>query len=392
MGGYHGAEVCDLIGLYLLSQLSEVVPASDIGLYRDDGLCASTATPRQLDIIRKKICKIFQQNDLKVTTEANSKVVHFLDVTFDLNTGLYSPYMKENDQPLYVDINSNHPPLVLKNIPLGINRRLSKISANKEIFDKAKKPYQDALQRSGYSHILEYTPPTELPTKKKNRKLPVTWFNPPFSVNVSTNIGRMFLTLLDRSFTPDNPLSKLFNRHTVKISYKRMPNMAQAVAGHNSKILRDDSQNNQQPGCNCMGGPATCPVQGQCQATGVVYEATVTELGSGSKETYTGVTARPFKDRLYEHRTDANSQKGRAKTALSTHIWALKDRNVGFDISWRLKYRGPDYNPLTKKCRICLMEKFYIMHDRGGSTLNKRSEVFHSCTHKRGKLLENVKI
>ena len=107
MGGYHGAEVCDLIGLYLLSQLTEVVPRSQIGLYRDDGLCVSTATPRQLDIIRKKICKIFQQNDLKVTTEANSKIV-----TFDLNTGLYRPYMKENDQPLYVDINSNHPPLV----------------------------------------------------------------------------------------------------------------------------------------------------------------------------------------------------------------------------------------------------------------------------------------
>ena len=157
MGGYHGAEVCDLIGLYLLSQLTEVVPRSQIGLYRDDGLCVSTATPRQLDIIRKKICKIFQQNDLKVTTEANSKIVNFLDVTFDLNTGLYRPYMKENDQPLYVDINSNHPPLVLKNIPLGVNRRLSKISANKEIFERAKKPYQDAPQRSGCTHILEYS-------------------------------------------------------------------------------------------------------------------------------------------------------------------------------------------------------------------------------------------
>ena len=36
MGGYHGAEVCDLVGLYLLSQLTQVVPASQIGLYRDD--------------------------------------------------------------------------------------------------------------------------------------------------------------------------------------------------------------------------------------------------------------------------------------------------------------------------------------------------------------------
>ena len=237
MGGYHGAEVCDLVGLFLLSQLTQVIPASQIGLYRDDGLCVSSATPRQLDIIRKKICKIFEQNNLKVTTEANSKVINFLDVTFDLSTGLYKPYMKENDQPLYVDINSNHPPLVLKSIPQGVNRRLCKISANKEIFDAARQPYQEALNRSGYNHTLEYTPPLEFNTKKKNRKRSITWFNPPFSLNVRTNIGKEFLNLLDRAFPPDNPLSKLFNRQTVKISYKRMPNMAQAVAGHNTRVL-----------------------------------------------------------------------------------------------------------------------------------------------------------
>ena len=177
--------------------------------------------------------------------------------------GLYKPYMKENDQPLYVDSKSNHPPLVLKNIPLGVNRRLSKISANKEIFDAAKQPYQDALIRSGYNHTLEYTPQAELPNRKKNRKKPITWFNPPFSLDVRTNIGREFLKLLDRAFPPDNPLSKLFNKHTVKVSYKRMPNMAQAVAGHNSKILSEDRQVEQQPQCNCRGGKDSCPVQGR---------------------------------------------------------------------------------------------------------------------------------
>ena len=58
-------------------------------------------------------------------------------------------------------------------------------------------------------------------------------------MNVRTNIGKEFLNLLDKAFPPDNPLSKLFNRQTVKISYKRMPNMAQAVAGHNSKRRKE---------------------------------------------------------------------------------------------------------------------------------------------------------
>ena len=70
MGGFHGAEICNLVGLFLLSQLSEVIPVDSIGLYRDDGLCASSATPRQLEIMKKKICRILNQNGLQVTIEA----------------------------------------------------------------------------------------------------------------------------------------------------------------------------------------------------------------------------------------------------------------------------------------------------------------------------------
>ena len=110
MGGYHGAEICDLVGLFILSKLKEIMP--QIGLYRDDGLGVSSGTARQIENMKKKICKMFENLDLKVTIEANSEVVNFLDVTFDLRTGLYKPYMKENDTPLYVNTKSNHPPTV----------------------------------------------------------------------------------------------------------------------------------------------------------------------------------------------------------------------------------------------------------------------------------------
>ena len=49
----------------------------------------------------------------------------------------FKPYIKPGDTPLYVNSNSNHPPSVVKNIPAGINRRLSTISSNKQFFDKA---------------------------------------------------------------------------------------------------------------------------------------------------------------------------------------------------------------------------------------------------------------
>ena len=98
MGGYHGAEVCDLVGLYILSQLVDVIP--NIGLYRDDGLAVSHGTCRQIENMKKNICKTFQNLGLSITIEANSKIVNFLDINLNLASGIYKPYVKENDNPL----------------------------------------------------------------------------------------------------------------------------------------------------------------------------------------------------------------------------------------------------------------------------------------------------
>ena len=82
---------------------------------------------------------------LEITIQANKKKVQFLDVYLDLGTGEYGPYLKPNDTPIYVHAGSNHPPLVLQNIPKGIKRRLSRISATKQIFKRAAPVYQSAL-------------------------------------------------------------------------------------------------------------------------------------------------------------------------------------------------------------------------------------------------------
>ena len=373
----------------------KILPKGWIGLYRDDGIAVSSATKRQIDIMKKKICKVFEENGLKITIEANMKVVNFLDITFDLSTGVYKPFMKDNDIPVYVDTNSNHPPLVLKNIPIGVNKRLNRISSNREVFEAAKAPFQEALDKSGHKFKLEYSPIQDdgnnKKKKKKNRRKEAIWFNPPYSMNVKTKVGREFLSLLDRSFPPYHPLSKIFNRQTVKLSYKRMPNMAEVVSGQNTRKLRDDRDQVEVPRCNCRGGQGNCPVGGKCQVDCVIYEATITENQSGKKETYTGVTERPFKKRLYEHTTDMNCPSGRSKTSLSSHVWKLKDRGIAHTVTWRLKDRSTKFNPTSKKCRICLKEKFHILYNRDGASLNKRSEIFNSCIHRHSGLLENFK-
>ena len=38
IGAYDGAEVCELVGIFMLNNISEKYNKNDVGLYRDDGL------------------------------------------------------------------------------------------------------------------------------------------------------------------------------------------------------------------------------------------------------------------------------------------------------------------------------------------------------------------
>ena len=94
MGCYDGAETCELVGNFLLSQIQKL--NINIGLYRDDGLVISNTTPRDTENIKKEICPIFNQNGLRITIEANKQTILFLDVTFKLNKNTFQPFTKPN--------------------------------------------------------------------------------------------------------------------------------------------------------------------------------------------------------------------------------------------------------------------------------------------------------
>jgi hypothetical protein len=116
-------------------------------------------------------------------------------------TAAFTNHMKENNIPLYVHKKSNHPPA------WELIEGLTKYQPPKRYLKQLQK-YQRALDRSGYENQLPYEPPTVSPTKKKNRKRNMTWFNPPYSMNVKSNIGKEFLKLVDTAFPPGNPLRK----------------------------------------------------------------------------------------------------------------------------------------------------------------------------------------
>ena len=301
MGSYDGAETCELVGSFLLSQLQKKL-GQNIGLYRDDGLAITDATPKATENIKKDICRIFKDNGLRITIEANKQTINFLDVTFNLTKNSYQPYTKPNTTLQYVHQESNHPPITLKNIPAGINKRLSSLSSDKNSFDQAAPPYQKALHDSGYQYNLCYEPTA--PARRKNRQRnDILWYNPPFSKNVSTNIGRKFLGLIDKHFAKDNKLRKIFNRNTIKISYSCMNNTKQIIDNHNKRILKSSEHNDTPTSktkdnktCNCRQKDA-CPLDGNCLQPSVIYQATVTSKDNPTPETYIGLTENEFKTR-----------------------------------------------------------------------------------------------
>ena len=77
---------------------------------------------------------------------------------------------------------------MLEQIPKSINKRLSSVASSKELFDAATPDYQKALDESGHNHKLEFAAP-ETRRKRKTRSRNIMWFNPPFNMSVTTNVG-----------------------------------------------------------------------------------------------------------------------------------------------------------------------------------------------------------
>ena len=386
MGAWDACELSELVGLYLLSQMKPVFEGEDMfGLYRDDGLGILRGTGPELDRKRKQLCRILKTSDLKIKAITNIKVVNFLDVTFDLNTKTYRPYSKPNTNLVYVHVDSDHPPTVTKSVPKTVETRLSMCSSTKEIFEEVKVPYQQALKACGHKVNLEYKPRAK---KKRVRTRVVTYFNPPFSKSVRTNIGRRFLQLIDKHFPAGSPLSKIMNRNCVKLSYSTTKNMKRHIDAHNRKVLDEREEPEDVRLCNCR-KKEDCPLEGKCLTKSVVYDAEVETVQA--KMTYIGLTERTFKERFNQHQSDFRHEKHRHNTALSKYIHSLKDSNTDYKITWSIHSKAHPYKPGSQCCDLCLQEKLGICLADPKTTLNSRSEMVSKCQHKRKYLLQTFK-
>ena len=142
------------------------------------------------------------------------------------------------------------------------------------------------------------------------------------------------MKLVNKCFPKGSPLSKIFNKNTVKISYSSMNNVKQIINANNKKLLRELNDNIEtqpsQPAerkCNCR-KKRECPLNGNCLQKLIIYQATVIRKDSNTQEAYVGLTDGEFKTRFRNHTASFRNQNLNNSTELSKFIWTLKANNI----------------------------------------------------------------
>ncbi len=193
-----------------------------------------------------------------------------------------------------------------------------------------------------------------------------------------------FLCLIDKHFSPNHKLHKIFNRSTVKVGYNCMNNVKSIISKHNIRIIRKSK-----PQCEVI-DPCTCrdkktsPLQEKCMAKDIVYKFTVTTSNTNSTKHYIGMTTSTFKERYRNHIKSFNHKRYSNDTELSKYIWKLKDNKQDFDITWSVLKQSISYTGGSKRCNLCLEEKLGILKNKNNQNLlNKISEIVSTCNHRK---------
>ena len=189
--------------------------------------------------------------------------------------------------------------------------------------------------------------------------------------------------------TSSIPLMYKANMFTISFNSENdnSTNIASIIKAHNKQI--STSGTGTEPiTCNCR-KKDLCPLQGNCQATNIIYNAEVKE--NNNSQLYIGLTEPPFKLRYNNHTQSFKHEKHQNSTELSKHIWQLKRNKKPFTINWSIASRAQSYNSESKRCNLCLTEKLHILNAEKHSLLNKRPELISKCPHENKFYLRNFK-
>jgi len=114
---------------------------------------------------------------------------------------------------------------------------------------------------------------------------------------------------------------------------------------------------------------------------------------SKADKVYLGTAEGDFKKQYYNHTKSFRNKTYANETTLSKYIWNIKEKeNLTPTLEWSIVKSVPGYSNISKKCLLCLHEKYEIVNYKvPGELLNKRSELISKCRHANKYLYSNFK-
>ena len=115
---------------------------------------------------------------------------------------------------------------------------------------------------------------------------------------------------------------------------------------------------------------------------GLLNEDAIKSLGDIHTYIHTCILGRTYFVECSIHLIEEHWLLIRNKTELSKYIWTLQDSNKPFQIKWKVLKKCKAYSNISKKCNLCLYEKFIIICRKELCSLNRRNELVSSCPHR----------
>ena len=142
-----------------------------------------------------------------------------------------------------------------------------------------------------------------------------------YSLNVKTNVEKLFLKIWDRHFQRAHKFHIIFNlrlkiSYTVKISYCCMKNIGSITSSHSKQVLQP---RNEKYRCNCR-KKESCPLGNKCLMPNIIYEAQIFNNTNDEYKKYLGAVETSFKKRYSNHTQDFKHEKYMKSNELSKYI------------------------------------------------------------------------
>ena len=151
-----------------------------------------------------------------------------------------------------------------------------------------------------------------------------------------------------------------------------MKNIYNIVKQHNATIFGTSATPKRL--CNYR-NKDTCPLDGCCLKQCFIYKTEVHV--DNDYKIYYGIVEGDFKLRYNNHTNSLRNRYYEHATELSKYMWKLKT----FILKWSIAAYASPYRCGTRRCDLCITEKYIIARADQKHLLNKHTEFISKCRH-----------